>query len=211
MCRLLWIRSEDPFEIASHLHQFASLAQASPEYQGHGWGCARLHHNGWQYYRNINPVWLDDLNQFGKTTLFLAHARSAFRDEGITVENNMPFSKDNEAFIFNGELSGVRIRQAGRIGAEKIFHFIDRFRHLGPLRALEKAVEVIEKRSRYIRAMNMILATPEQSLLASLYNENEGYFQMYRHCTEGMTIVCSQPYPSVQDWNPIENRTIQLL
>ena len=211
MCRLLWVRSERPLQISSHLERFASLARESTEYQGHGWGCAWLEDGDWKSYRDIRPIWDDDLTQFGTTKLLLAHARSAFRDEGIRVENNMPFIDGESVFIFNGELRGVRIRETGRIGAEKIFNFIKRFNRFGRLPAVQKAVDVIEKRTRYLRAMNLIIASPGASELATIYNENSAYFQMHRCQQAGESIVCSQPYPGENNWQPISNRTIQSL
>ena len=211
MCRLLWLRAEEPFEVSPHLRKFGALCRNSEEYQGHGWGCSWISDGRWQFHHTLSPIWDDDLNSFGQVRLFLAHARSAFRDEGIVVENNMPFCRDNEVFIFNGELSGVRIREQGRIGAEKIFNYTKRFAHHGALPGLSKAVDVIEKRTRYIRAMNMILATPERSMLATLYNENTDYFQMHRTLVNGLDIVCSEAYPLDKAWHPIENRTIMEL
>ena len=86
MCRLLCIRSREPFAIGPHLEVFAGISQNSREYQGHGWGCAWLTDKGFQIYRNIKPVWEDDKRDFGTSRLLLAHARSAFRDEGVCVE-----------------------------------------------------------------------------------------------------------------------------
>ena len=108
MCRLLWVRAAQPFRISDHLVHFAALSRDSSEYQGHGWGCAWLQNNQWQIYRNISPIWQEDISHFGTTTLLVAHTRSAFRDEGISVENNMPFFDGERVFIFNGELHGVR-------------------------------------------------------------------------------------------------------
>ncbi|MBN96226.1 MAG: hypothetical protein CL928_19475, partial [Deltaproteobacteria bacterium] len=187
------------------------LSQASTEYQGHGWGCAWLEEGNWQVYRDIRPVWEDDLARFNTTTLLVAHARSAFRDEGIRVENNMPFFDGQQVFIFNGELQGVRIRESGRIGAEKIFNFIKRFDRDGHLPALRKGVDLIEKRTRYVRAMNMIIANRDSSELATVYNENPAYFQMYRNRRDVADIVCSEPYPGETGWRPIDNRTVQTL
>jgi hypothetical protein len=59
--------------------------------------------------------------------------------------------------------------------------------------------------------MNMILATPERSMLATLYNENTDYFQMHRTVFNGLDIVCSEAYPLDETWYPIENRTIMEL
>ena len=209
MCRLLWLRAPKPVQVTQHLEAFATICKDSSEYQGHGWGCAWLDDNQWRFYHSITPIWQDALDGFNDTSLFLAHARSAFRDEGIRVENNMPFTNGNRVFIFNGELSGVRIRESGRIGAEKIFNYSNRFSHLGTLPGLQKTVEVIEKRTRYIRAMNLIIATPQQSLLSTQYNENQSYFQMHRASTDRFKIVCSEPYhlPDAK-WQTIENRTV---
>ncbi len=209
MCRLLWLRAPKPVQVTQHLEAFATICKDSSEYQGHGWGCAWLDDNQWRFYHSITPIWQDALDGFNDTSLFLAHARSAFRDEGIRVENNMPFTNGNRVFIFNGELSGVRIRESGRIGAEKIFNYSNRFSHLGALPGLQKTVEVIEKRTRYIRAMNLIIATPQQSLLSTQYNENQGYFQMHRASNDRFKIVCSEPYPLPDaKWQTIENRTV---
>lgn len=205
MCRLLCVRSDRAFSIQRHLAPFAHIARHSPEFQGHGWGCAWLEGGGWRLHHDIRPVWEDDLGRFGQTTLLLAHARSAFRDEGIQVENNMPFFDGEHVFIFNGELRGVRIREAGRIGAEKVFNYIKRF-HRGDLEeALTRALEVIEKRTRYLRALNLVMARVDRVCLATRFNEDPGYFQMWRRRREDMDVVCSQVYPGETDWVRIEN------
>ena len=211
MCRLLWVRAAQPFRIADHLAHFATLSRDSSEYQGHGWGCGWLQNNQWKIYRNISPIWQEDISQFGTTTLLVAHARSAFRDEGISVENNMPFFDGERVFIFNGELQGVRIKEEGRIGAEKIFNYVKRFERHNLLKALTKSTAIIEKRTRYVRAMNLILADTTSSHLATFYNENQAYFQMYRGQEGAAEIVCSEPYPGRTHWQPIANRSILTL
>ena len=101
--------------------------------------------------------------------------RSAFRDEGIRVENNMPFSDGERVFIFNGELHGVRNRARGRIGAEKVFNFVKRFDR-GDFRiALERGLAAIEARTRHLRAINLIVAdTSRRVHLATNFREDPG-------------------------------------
>ena len=182
-----------------HLPAFKALSQNSREYQGHGWGCAWLNMDStgpdstWSMYHNINPVWQDP-QEFPRTTLFLAHARSAFRDEGIVVENNMPFSDGKYVFLFNGELQGVRIKAEGRIGAEKIFNTIKKFDQGSAFEATERGVMVINKRSRYVRAMNFFLATAEEVQVCSQFSEDPDYFQLRETSYNGTRIICSQPY-----------------
>lgn len=207
MCRILFAKSSKPFSINALLKKFADLSRDSREFQGHGWGFAWLDKGKWCQYHNIKPVWEDDLSTFGETTLLLVHARSAFRDEGIVVENNMPFSDGESIFIFNGELRGVRIKSEGRIGAEKIYNYIRRFDKGDKCAATAKAVEIIKKRSSYVRAMNIILSDGEHSCLSSSYSEAPEYFQMHQKRDQDMHLVCSQPFPGDQGWSRIENNT----
>lgn len=210
MCRLLCIRARERFEIKPHLETFAAIARDSREYQGHGWGCAWLTDGGFQQYHNIKPVWEDDKPDFGTTRLFLAHARSAFKDEGIRVENNMPFADDRHVFIFNGELRGVRIKEEGRIGAEKIFNYIKRFDKGNTLEALERALGIIKKRTRYIRALNLIMASRDCVFAASHFSEDPDYFQMHTVDKDSLTIICSEVYPNDQGWQRFDNHAIRV-
>ena len=209
MCRLLTIRSQTPFAIGPHLEKFAHIAKNSKEYQGHGWGCAyQDKKHAWKFYRNINPVWQDDLSRFGETTLLVAHARSAFEDRDIVVENNMPFFDGRTVYIFNGELRGVKIREEGRIGAEKIFNFIRRFDKGDTLQALSKAVGIIKNRTRHIRGMNIIMVNETGIFVSSYFTEDETYFTMsYREGSD--LIICSDPYPSEINWQNIANESVR--
>jgi len=210
MCRLLAVRSQDAFSSAPYLEKFASIAKNSKEFQGHGWGCAWLDPAGlWQIYRNIRPVWEDDFSSFPSTTLLVAHARSAFEDKDIVVENNMPFSDGKAVFIFNGELRGVKIKEEGRIGAEKIFNFIRRFDSGDPLAALKKATAIIRHRTKYIRGMNIIMVKDRTIYLSTFFQGDPEYFTM--HCKENRELIlCSEPFPSEQGWTAIANDSVKV-
>jgi glutamine amidotransferase len=208
MCRLLFVKSREPFDMTDHLARLAVISKNSKEYQGHGWGCSWLAKDGWNTYRNVLPVWEDDLSRFAGTTLLLAHARSAYRDEGVAVENNMPFTDGKTVFIFNGELHGVRLKAEGRIGAEKIYNLIRQFDKGEPIEALRKAAAVIEKRTRYIKAMNIILSDGGRTWASSLFSEDPEYFTLRKKESGGLRIVCSEAYPGETGWQPIQNRFI---
>ncbi len=211
MCRLLLVRAETEFSIAAELQRFAAIAAHSKEFQGHGWGCSYLQNGVWRHYKNIKPIWEDDLSVFGETRLLVAHARSAFKDEGITVENNMPFHDDRYVFIFNGELRGVRIAEQGRIGAEKIFNFIKRFDRGSMLDALTRGTEIIRKRSKYIRAMNIIITERERSYVASFFNEDPDYFTLHYSRTSDKIMVASDPLPGNDPWEKMPNETVKVI
>jgi predicted glutamine amidotransferase len=209
MCRLLIVRSQESFDPRGHLMRFASLCRNSKEFQGHGWGCAwKEEGRGWQIYRNLCPVWDDDYSRLPRTNLLVAHARSAFEDKDICVENNMPFTDGERIFIFNGELRGVKIREEGRIGAEKIFNFIRRFDSGDTLGALKKATGLIRNRTRHIRAMNIIMVKEHAIYLSTFFTGDEDYFTIrYKEGSE--LVVCSEAYPSEEGWQCVANGTVR--
>ena len=210
MCRLLTVKSATPFDIAPHLERFADITRNSKEYQGHGWGCAyQDEKTGWRIYRNINPVWEDNFSRFGTTRLLVAHARSAFEDKEIVVENNMPFFDGRTVFIFNGELRGVKIREAGRIGAEKIFNYIRRFDNGDTRQALDKAFGIIKKRTRHIRGMNIIMVNETGIFVSSYFSEDRDYFTLrFREGRE--LVICSAAYPGEDNWHAITNESVRV-
>jgi glutamine amidotransferase len=209
MCRLLYVNAKKEFSVSEYLSKFSEISKKSKEFQGHGWGCAYLQSGEWHYYKNVNPIWEDDLSLFGSSTRLIAHARSAFKDEGIVVENNMPFYDDRYIFIFNGQLSGVKIKEEGRIGAEKIFNYIKRFDKGNIKDALEKGTEIIKKKSSFIRAMNIIMTDSKAAYVYSHFNDAEDYFTMRAKLSEDSIVICSDSFVGENDWQPIQNNSIK--
>ena len=210
MCRILYVRSQEEFEISEQLTKFAEISKNSKEYQGHGWGCSYLVNNEWVHYHNIKPIWEDELSQFSTTRVLVVHARSAFQDKDIVVENNMPFYDDKYIFVFNGELQGVSIKEEGRIGAEKIFNFIKRFDKGDTEAMLAKGVELIKKKTKYLRAMNTIIADKERAYLSSDFNEETEYFTVNYKEEESMITICSDPFIGETNWQKIDNNTVRM-
>jgi glutamine amidotransferase len=208
MCRLLYICSKSEFESKYYLKRFADVSKNSREFQGHGWGCSLWDNGRWRHYKNIIPIWEDDFTRFGNTTRIIAHARSAFRDEGIIIENNMPFFDSNYVFVFNGELRGVKIKVDGRIGAEKIFNFIKRFDHGNICEAISKGADIIKKKSTFIRAMNIIIANSQSAFAYSYFNQDQDYFTMKMKKNCAMSIICSESFSGENDWVDIPNNTL---
>ena len=210
MCRILLVSNPTGLSPDNYLDHFKRISQNSEEYQGHGWGCAWLNHSDeWQFHHNIKPVWEDERSSFPETRLFIAHARSAFRDEGIEVNNNMPFTDGSNVFAFNGELRGVRINSEGRIGAEKIFNYIKRFDKGDMRTATRKGVEIINKRTRYIRAMNFFLSNKNEVQVCSWFSEQPEYFQLQLCQQDEMLMICSRQFEEqTYSWSPIPNYSV---
>jgi predicted glutamine amidotransferase len=210
MCRLLAVHDLHPLDIGSLLRPLAQISRASSEYQGDGWGCAWAEGGRWRCYRSIRPIWEDDLGQFGSARILLAHARSAFRNEPPDVNHNMPFIAGGDAFIFNGELRGVALRAEGRIGAEKLFNFLRRFPGGDRRERLQRALAAVKNRSRYIRAMNFVLADAGAFHVHTLFGENPGYFTLHKKQDGARFAVCSEPFPGESGWSPMPNDCLEV-
>jgi glutamine amidotransferase len=209
MCRFLAVGDPAAFPIAEQLGFLAEIARGSKEYQGDGWGCAWWDEGGWRTHHSITPIWEDRLPSLGTTTRLVAHARSAFRNEAIVVEHNMPFVEDAAAFAFNGELRGVRLQAAGRIGAEKLFAVVRRMGGDRDTAALAKAAEVVAKRTSYVRAMNFVVATRSAIRLVSRFSEDPEYFTVHTRQAGDRVTICSEPFPAEPGWEAVPNGTVR--
>jgi hypothetical protein len=122
----------------------------------------------------------------------------------------MPFVESDSAFIFNGELHGVRLPIEGRTGAQKIFRFIRNQRQRSIPEAVAHAMTILLRRTEHVRACNFILADADTLLIHSLFTSEPDYFTMYRHSTADELVVCSAPYDtSSGGWLPIPNGAIE--
>lgn len=222
MCRILALTADEAFDAADWLRAFALRCRESREYQGHGWGVAWWADGGWQRYRSLTPIWEDDLPAELRSTLVLVHARSAFRDEGIVLGNNMPFLADDLAFAFNGELRGVRLAAPGATGAVRLTHLLGRFRRAADgdvFEALRRLDAVVSARSDYVRALNVVVSDGSTVWVNAHWSEDPDYFTLHRTSValpEGgaLQAVSSEPFAlddGAPRWEAIANRTTRAL
>jgi glutamine amidotransferase len=161
----------------------------------------------WKRYRSLTPIWEDSPPLPRKVEMLVLHARSAFRNEGIDVRNNMPFYRDDLCFVFNGELQGVRLRAPGRIGAEKIFHLILEQR-VGLQAALAATDRLVRSRSRYVRAMNVALTDGSAIYAHCRFGEKPDYFTLHYRAGE-VSGVSSEPLD--ESFRPMANGETRVL
>lgn len=208
MCRLLFVRSESEFDLQPYLENFAAISKSCKVEQTDGWGCSIYRAGEWRHYKTATTFWEDDLSKFGKAERVVAHCRSASEFEELGVEMNMPFYDENLTFAFNGKLAGTKIKAEGKVGGEKIFNFTKRFMKDDILKALKKSVDIIEKRSSYVKALNIIMADKEKVYVTNYYNEQPDYYSLYRKEEDGTLAICSKPFPNEGNWEVFENKFI---
>lgn len=216
MCRFLALRALEPVEPGPFFEAFARACRTSREYQGHGWGIAWADGGVWHASHGLEPVWDAAVPPAPASPLFLLHARSAFRNERIAIENNMPFVADGTAFAFNGELHGVRLRVPGGTGAWKLFHLYRRFaRTVGGdgAAALRRLDAVTCARSSYVRAMNVVVSDGARVWVHTRFGEDPAYFTLWRTMFDrpagAVSCVASDPLEFGEggraSWTPVPN------
>jgi glutamine amidotransferase len=208
MCRFLVLRGAREFDPSPILASFRERCRTSPEYQGHGFGVVTRSSGRWERRRSLAPIWEDSLPLPGSVDVLVVHARSAFRNEGIDLENNMPFYQGELSFVFNGEIRGTRLKAPGRIGAEKLFHLILERRRRGILQAIDEVDRMVHARSRYVRAMNLAITAIDDldgdpAIYAHCrFSERADYFTLFFR--EGdLRGVSSEPLD--EDFRPMKN------
>jgi len=161
----------------------------------------------WERYKSLTPIWEDSPPLPREVDVLVVHARSAFRNEGIDVENNMPFYRGDVSFVFNGEIRGVRLKATGRIGAEKIFNVI-----LEQGYALSEALaatdRLVHSRSRYVRAMNVALTDGSAIYAHCRFAERPDYFTLH-YRTGDLIGVSSEPLD--ESFRPMSNGETRVL
>lgn len=204
MCRMLMIRDAEPFPVKDFLPRFAAGCQSSSEYQGDGWGAAYRRGGKWHHYKSLTPIWEDQEKDWGLCDFLILHARSAFRGEGIHIDNNMPFARGERWFVFNGELHGVRVKQDGRIGAEKIFNYILRLDQGDLGEGFRKAITIIRKRTDFVRGMNVLLTDGKSIHAATHHGSDHDYFTLYQR--KGRCAGFAS-FPLDDHWQPLPNHS----
>ena len=121
----------------------------------------------------------------------------------------MPFYDGRFVFVFNGELRGVRIKAEGRIGAEKIFNYVKRFDKGDMGFALKKGMDIIEKQTRYVRAMNTIIADKDNVYVGSVFNEDPDYFTLRLKQSPEQLMITSETVTDPEAWTVVANRSVE--
>ncbi len=222
MCRILAVQADEPVDPVPWIEAFAERCRASREYQGDGWGVAWRERDAWLRHRSVRPIWDDLPDVLPGSRLFVVHARSAFRNEGVAVENNMPFLEQDLAFAFNGELRGVRLAAPGDTGAARLLHLFTRFRASAAgdgLAALARLDGVIASRTDYVRALNLVISDGRSIWVNAHHSEDPDYFTMHHawvdlgHGAVARAVTSERlSLPGVEPrWEAIPNHTTQIL
>ena len=207
MCRLLGIQSDQKKDYRELTRDFADMCQNNSKWQGDGWGILYFTDGEWKEYKSITPIWeerevIDELPEFQRGLVF---ARLAFRKETIAIKHTQPYISEKLVFAFNGNLRGVKIKSAGKIGAEKIYsQLLERYPEFDLQTALDKIVEKLINNSRDPKAIN-IIAMDDTSMVGSCnYWENSQYHTMQFTKNSHEQIICSEPLPGYS-WEHFSN------
>lgn len=197
MCRLLAIHSVTPIDMTSHLQAFAGVCERSRFFQGHGWGVAYWSEAGWVVRKDARPIWEAEelFSTVPVTSRLIVHARYTEQENSIALSNNHPFESNGWVFAFNGHVAGMRLKVSGATGAHKIFHLLqEQLVRCSPEEAMRHVVGLAETKAKGIEAMNMVLANETGMWAGNFFYQDPDYLAMHYAQSEGLKIICSQPY-----------------
>ena len=75
--------------------------------------------------------------------------------------------------------------------------------------ALRQGTAFIRKRTRLIRAMNIIMTDTQRLYVSSFYTAASPYFQMA--VKRDAVVVCSEPFAGETGWQPLPNDSLHIL
>ncbi len=217
MCRFLLAKSENKFDPKPLLDKFAKMSKGSKSYdgdsQGDGCGASYLNHGKWQTKTSIKPMWesTEIFSDIPETHQVVAHARSAsFPQHKGILEYNQPYVYKNYAFVFNGLLKGVALPYPleGTIGAQKIWSLLKKFLAVySPNESLLRTVEILNKNTKIIQALNIGLSDGENIYLYCQYDSYPDYYRLRSHQIDDLIIVCSEPLEGME-FRSIETKKV---
>ena len=192
------VKGKEKFSIKDFAISFSQKCKESKEWQGDGWGVCWLNDcNEWETFKSLSPIWedLEKFEEFPKSQIFLVHARSStFEKDKGNIEFNQPFVDKEIAFVFNGEIRGVKgIEVPGKIGSQKIFNLIKNYlKNYTIENSILKTKEKILKHSKEIRALNLGICDKNNFFVLSLYNCNKDYYELNYFVNANFSIVSSE-------------------
>jgi len=199
MCRILVIKSKKNFSIAEFGLEFAEKCQKSKYWQGDGWGiCWQNKKNKWQVWKSLSPIWKNGeiFHKFPKSKMFLIHARGAsFKKDKNNLEYNQPFVKEGIAFLFNGNIIGMRtsLKIPGEIGSQKVFYLVKKYIPKEGIRgAIQKVRKMVESGAKKIEALNIGICDKKKFYLLCRYEIDENYYKIRYFKAREMELVCSE-------------------
>ncbi|MCA9385207.1 class II glutamine amidotransferase [Candidatus Dojkabacteria bacterium] len=201
MCRILAVQKTTPTQPQKLLYSFAEMCKKSRtpdgDRQGDGWGIAWLDEaTTWKSYKSTSPVWEDTkiFEQLPETRLFIVHARSkSFETDSVDEAFNQPYLSNTIACAFNGELHGVMIPAEGKIGAEKIFSLVQKYKSENLTTTLQKLNQQLDIGVKEVIGSNIVVS--DSSALYALckhWGKTPDYHTIrYIHDSQ-TTIICSE-------------------
>jgi predicted glutamine amidotransferase len=214
MCRFLLVQSDKPIQQSPILKEFVVMSERSRTVDGDrqedGWGVAWKDNVGmWQSRTSLKPIWDQThwIDEVPDTTTLAVHARSAsFPQHKGVLEYNQPYLNNNDCFVFNGSLRGVRLpfNVQGSIGAQKIFALIEgELESCGPEKAMMNVYRLLTTNTQEIIGMNIGLMVNDVLYAVSEYTRNPEYFKLHFTKDADRVMVCSEPIGDYE-WKTME-------
>ena len=222
MCRFLVVKSKQPVYLASFLESFSKMSEKSKtpdgDLQADGWGICWQNNKSWNFYKSIFPIWKskEKFSRFPKSKLFLIHSRSStFKKHKDNIAFNQPFVWNNFAYVFNGSISKIRLKQKimGEVGSQKIFYLIrQKFEELADLKkAIISVFNLIRQNSLRINGLNLSIIYNQKVYSFSFFTKYPDYYQLWFGKGGGIKVISSEKIKGDLYWSKIKREEVFLI
>ena len=167
-----------------------------------GWGVAYLQKSSWKIVKSTKAIYQDktiDSLRSVKSKAMLIHVRSMIGSD-LSVHNTHPFQEEKFVFCHNGFIDekisyDPRYKLKGKTDSEQLFYSI-----LTNLNKKDLAASVRNTLLQYkkLTGTNIILASPQQTIVAVRENNYPTYYTMHIGKGRNALIISSEKIPSIK-------------
>jgi len=182
-----------------------------------GWGVAYLQKSSWRIVKSTKAIYDDrKINSLRKVTssVILIHARG-MDSGGVSLRNTHPFHEGRFVFSHNGLISEKinydrKYKPKGETDSERLFYNI--LTHLdtkNPAKSVRNTLLQFTK----LTGTNIILASPQQTIVAVRENNYPLYFTMHIGKSKDAIIISSEKIPAMKKmrWKPLSQGEVAVI
>ncbi len=182
-----------------------------------GWGVAYLQKGTWKIVKSTQAIYHDrKINSLRKVTssVVLIHARG-MDSCGVSLRNTHPFHEGKFVFCHNGLISGKinydkKYKPKGETDSERLFYnILTNFDIKNPARSVRTTLLQFTK----LTGTNIILASPQQTIVAVRENNYPIYFTMHIGKSKDAIIISSEKISSIKhmSWKPLSQGKVAVI
>lgn len=208
MCRMVGFISTKAVKVSKYFEAVKFQAEHG-KHAPHkdGWGFATYNEDGFDFKKNLKPIWESTYSGPLKAQVAVIHARQASPSTKLIYQNDHPFvfQRDGEiwSFVHNGGITTHPAAWGNELDSKIFANLLEeRIKFSDPLKAVMNSVDLIIKNCNFI-SLNSFLAS--SNIFISLRFSDDSHKLFYNRYDD-LFEISTEPLEDI--WNEMENNTI---